>query len=148
MKQRGFEIVSTYQGQGIRLPQRKTVCSAGYDIESAATVHVTPNGIAIVPTGLKAYMQPNEYLGVHIRSGLAVKNQIAMINAQGIIDADYYNNSTNEGHILLALMNFGAETFLIEKGMRIAQGIFYTYLTTDDDQADGERRGGFGSTGC
>lgn len=148
MKQRGFEIVSTYQGQGIRLPQRKTVRSAGYDIEAAATVSVPPSGIAVVPTGLKAYMQPNEYLGVHIRSGLAVKNQIAMINAQGIIDADYYNNSANEGHILLALMNFGAEAFLIEKGMRIAQGIFYTYLTIDDDRAGGERKGGFGSTGC
>ena len=103
----------------------------------------------MVPTGVKAYMQENEFLGVHIRSGMAVKKSIRLVNNVGIIDADYYNNPDNEGHIMLALVNTGLQPLVLKKGERIAQGIFYKYLTTDDDNAaeKEERSGGFGSTG-
>lgn len=147
MQIRGFEIVSEYKNSSINLPQRKTKLSAGYDIEAAAAVIMPPGRVVVVPTGLKAYMQPDEYLGIHIRSGLAVKNQLSLINSQGIIDADYYNNNDNEGHIMIAMINYGDMSFTIEKGMRIAQGIFYKYLTVDDDCAVDSRTGGFGSTG-
>ena len=82
-----------------------------------------------------------------MRSGLAVKHGLSLINGQGIIDADYYNNPDNEGHILIAVMNHGGETVLLPQGTRIAQGIFYKYLKTDDDSTDGIRAGGLGSTG-
>lgn len=149
MRIRGFEWVKDYEQCGLLLPQRKTQQSAGYDIAAAAAVIIQPGQVCLVPTGLKAYMQQDEYLGIHIRSGLAVKKQLTLINGQGIIDADYYDNPDNEGHILVAMMNLGAVEVTIAPGERIAQGIFYTYLCADGDQ-EGEkssRAGGFGSTG-
>lgn len=149
MRERGFEIVSEYKNEGINLPVRKTAASAGYDIEAAADAVLKPGAVTLIPTGLKAYMLPDEYLGIHIRSGLAVKKAVSCVNSQGIIDADYYNNQDNEGHIMVALINHGASELFIEKGTRIAQGIFYKYLTADGDEAGtgGKRSGGFGSTG-
>ena len=93
-------------------------------------------------------MQDDEYLGVHIRSSIAVKKHISLVNNQGIIDADYYNNADNEGHIMLALLNMGTEPVALAKNERVAQGIFYKYLVADGD-ADIDkavRGGGFGST--
>ncbi len=148
MRKRGFEVVSFYADKGIELPQRKTRKSAGYDLAAAEDVLVEPGKIAVVNTGIKAYMQDDEYLGIHIRSSLAFKKHLSLVNAQGIIDADYYGNDDNEGHIMIGLVNFGREAVQITKGMRIAQAIFYKFLTADDDVAAAKvRRGGFGSTG-
>lgn len=147
MKKRGFEIVGAYRNEGIRLPVRKTARSAGYDIEAAECVTVSPGELAKIATGLKAYMQDDEYLGIHIRSSLGINRQLMLANSQGVIDADYYNNPDNEGHIIIAMRNMGDEPVIINKGDRIAQGIFYRYLIADDDAAEGARTGGFGSTG-
>lgn len=148
MKSRGFEVISAYVQAALPLPQRKTPGSAGYDLAAAETVTVSPGEVALVPTGMKAYMQDGEYLGLHIRSGLAVKHKLCLVNGQGIIDADYYNNTDNEGHILVALYNLGREAVTLQQGERIAQGIFYAYLLAEDDlAAAAHRRGGFGSTG-
>jgi len=144
---RGFEIISHYLGGEISLPERKTALSAGYDIAAGQDVTLHPGKVTLVATGIKAYMEPNEYLGIHIRSGLAIKHSLSLINGQGIIDADYYNNQENEGHILLAIFNHSDSPVIISKGTRLAQGIFYQYLKTDHDCSDGRRAGGFGSTG-
>ena len=148
-RQRGFEIVSKYKDAGIELPVRKTAASAGYDLQAAEDVILLPHAVTIVPTGLKAYMQQDEYLGLHVRSGFSIKNKISCINNQGIIDADYYNSPGNEGHIMVPLIYHGEEPVQVAKGMRIAQGIFYRYLTVDGDAAGqgAQRTGGFGSTG-
>ena len=102
-----------------------------------------------IPTGLKAYMQQDEYLGIHIRSGFSIKQAVSLINSQGVIDADYYNNLENEGHIMIAVINHSDEVVIVDKGMRVAQGIFYRYLTIDGDSAGNgaARQGGMGSTG-
>lgn len=149
MRTRGFEIISEFKDKGIKLPVRKTAMSAGYDIEAAADVVLKPHEVTLVPTGLKAYMSADEYLGIHVRSGFSIKNKISCVNGQGIIDADYYNNAENEGHIMIPLINHGDEPLSVDKGMRIAQGIFYKYLTTDGDTAGvgAARTGGMGSTG-
>lgn len=147
MRNRGFEVISSFREKNINLPVRKTAHSAGYDIEAAESVSVEPGALALVATGLKAYMQADEYLGIHIRSSLGIKQQLLLANSQGVIDADYYNNSDNEGHIIIALRNMGDRTVTINKGDRIAQGIFYQYFTADEDFAEGIRSGGFGSTG-
>jgi dUTP pyrophosphatase len=147
MKKRGFEWIKSYSDTSLPLPQRSTAHSAGYDLASVIDVILKPNEVTLVPTGLKAYMQDNEYLGIHIRSSLAVKKHICLINSQGIIDGDYYNNADNEGHIFVALLNFGMTTINLPKYTRIAQGIFYHFLVADDDTAAAERTGGFGSTG-
>lgn len=149
MRLRGFEVVTTYQEEQINLPTRKTIASAGYDIEASEDVVLEPHKVSIIPTGIKAYMQADEYLGIHIRSGFSIKKSLSLINSQGVIDADYYNNVDNEGHIMIAVFNHGDQPVDIEKGMRIAQGVFYKYLTVDDDQVSKTaiRQGGIGSTG-
>lgn len=63
-----------------------------------------------------------------------------------IIDADYYNNPDNEGHIYFQIINLSPFDILLKKGDAIGQGILKHYYTTDDDAATGERIGGFGST--
>ncbi|MBB5336661.1 dUTP diphosphatase [Pectinatus brassicae] len=149
MRNRGFEVINSYKDKNISLPERKTSKSAGYDIEAAADAILKPGKVTIIPTGLKAYMNDDEYLGLHMRSGMSVKNALSFINSQGIIDADYYNNSDNEGHIMLGIINHGQEDFIIKKGTRVAQGIFYKYLMIDGDNNNkGQiRQGGIGSTG-
>ncbi len=149
MKTRGFQIVSAHAGKGINLPARKTAMSAGYDLAAAEPAHLEPGAAAMIPTGLKAYMEPDEVLYIHIRSSLAVKRHLVLTNSVGVVDADYYNNPDNEGHIYIALINRGKEPVDIERGERIAQGIFQKYLVADGDVAGegAERQGGFGSTG-
>ena len=149
MRNRGFEIVSDFKDKHINLPTRKTSKSAGYDIEAAEDKIIKAGKMAVIATGLKAYMQDDEYLGIHIRSSLALKKHLNLVNSQGVIDADYYNNEDNEGHIMLALLNMGEEAVVLPKGERVAQGIFYNYLTIDGDELSEKavRGGGFGSTG-
>ena len=142
-KLRGFEILEDYKDKKINLPMRKTAQSAGYDFESAIDVTLIKQQIILVPTGLKAFMLPDEVLMIHIRSSLAFKHQIILANGVGVIDADY------NGHIMFPMLNLGNEDFHISKGMRIAQGVFQKYLTIDGDKSGvGEIRiGCFGSTG-
>jgi dUTP pyrophosphatase len=147
MRTRGFEIISSYLDAGIKLPQRQTAHSAGYDIEAAEDFTVPPRSFKAVPTGLKAYMQPDEFLAVHIRSGLAFKHGVSLVNDVGVVDADYYNNPSNEGHIVVGIANPTDRPFQVKKGQKIAQGIFLKYHLADRDAAAGERNGGFGSTG-
>ena len=147
MKQRGFEVVTAYAGQGIALPQRKTAASAGYDLAAAADTVLSPGRVTLVPTGLKAYMQPGEVLCISIRSSMALRHSLLLANGIGVIDADYYGNEQNEGHIQVAVLNLGTSPLTVHKGERLAQGIFSHYLVTDDDAAGGIRKGGFGSTG-
>ena len=107
---------------------------------------INPGEVKIVPTGIKAFMAYNEFLAIHIRSSIGIKRHIMLANCTGIIDSDYYNNEDNEGHILLGLYNLGTEAVTLEKGERVAQGIFTKYLVANDDEANGIRRGGIGST--
>ena len=141
MKTRGFEIAKGYENKGINLPERKTKCSAGYDIESAEDC-VIP---AFKP-GIKAYMPPNEYLMLCNRSSNPGKKGLILANSVGIVDSDYYGNPDNDGLIMYAFYNFFAEDIQIKKGDVIGQAIFRKYELADDDNATAERTGGFGST--
>ena len=149
MKIRGFEKIAKYAEVDFPLPERKTELSAGYDFCLPEEVTLEPGKLQLVPTGVKAYMQAGEWLGMHISSSMAVKKRLMLVNNVGIIDADYYNNADNEGHIMLALLNMGSEPVVLPKGERVAQGIFYNYLTADGDEkvTKAVRGGGFGSTG-
>lgn len=147
MAERGFEIVAAYRDNAIHLPVRKTAGSAGYDLEAAETVVLKPHAVTVVPTGLKAFMETDEYLSVFIRSSLAFKKGLMLANGTGIVDSDYYNNPDNEGHIMIAYFNTNDAAYTIEKGERIGQGVFMKYLTVHDDTAAGVRTGGIGSTG-
>lgn len=145
-RQRGFEIC---EGADIRtvLPKRKTKHSAGYDMYMPFDATIEPYCEVTIPLGIKAYMQQDEVLYVHVRSSVAFKLGMRMKNCIGVIDADYYSNPDNDGNIGVVLMNRSGKTVELKKGERIAQGIFHKYLITDDDDATGERLGGMGSTG-
>ena len=149
-KKRGFEIAKGWEDKNINLPIRKTKYSAGYDIESAEDV-VIPSfkkGMAptFVKTGIKAYMEDDEVLLLYNRSSNSKKKGLILANSVGVIDKDYYGNPDNDGHIMLAFYNVKEEDTVIKKGEAIGQAIFQKYLITDDDNAQGERMGGFGST--
>ena len=79
MRNRGFEIVSDFKDKHINLPTRKTSKSAGYDIEAAEDKIIKAGQMAVIATGLKAYMQDDEYLGIHIRSSLAFKKHLNLV---------------------------------------------------------------------
>lgn len=149
-KTRGFEIAKGFEDKNINLPVRKTKYSAGYDIEAAEDT-VVPSfkkgmNPTLVKTGLKAYMQDDEVLMLYNRSSNPKKKGLILANSVGVIDKDYYGNVDNDGHIMFAFYNIKDEDVVIKKGDAIGQGIFQKYLVTDDDNAQGERVGGFGST--
>ncbi len=149
MQGRGFEIAKGYEDKDIHIPVRKTVNSAGYDVEAASDMVIPPYkpGIkpSLIPTGLKAYCQPDEFIMLVNRSS-GPKKGFMMSNSIGIVDADYYGNESNDGHFYFQFWNFGETDLVIHKGDVIGQVIFQKYLTTNDDNATGTRTGGFGST--
>ncbi len=145
---RKFEIISTYKDNNIEIPKRATSGSAGYDLASAHDVTIEPGEIKIIKTGLKVRMNSCEALFIFARSSLSIKKGLVMSNSVGVIDADYYGNTDNEGHIMVSLMNIRDKKAEILKGERIAQGIFIAFQKTDEDKPDRLRRlGGFGSSG-
>ena len=149
-KERGFEIAKGWENKGINLPIRKTKYSAGYDVEAAEDT-VVPSfkkGMAptLVKTGIKAYMKDDEVLMLYNRSSNPKKKGLILSNSVGVVDEDYYGNPDNDGHIMFAFYNIKDEDTVIKKGDAIGQAIFQKYLVTDDDNAEGERKGGFGST--
>lgn len=100
----------------------------------------------LVSTGMKCKLASDEYLQLSVRSSSPLKYLLIMANGVGIIDSDYYNNPDNEGEIFFQLLNFAPFDIQIKKGDKIGQGIIMKYITTEDDDANGERTGGFGST--
>ena len=100
----------------------------------------------LVPTGIKCSLDPDTYLELSARSSTPLKHWIILANGVGIIDADYYNNPDNEGHIYFQVINLSTFDIQLKKGDKIGQGIIKHYLITDDDNASGQRLGGFGST--
>ena len=150
-KVRGFEIAKGFEDKGINLPIRKTKHAAGYDIEAADDCVIPSFKLGqkptLVKTGLKAYCPPDEFFLLCNRSSGPAKKGLVMANSVGIVDCDYYGNEDNDGHFMFAFYNFFDHDVEIKKGDAIGQLIFMKYLTADNDNAQGERKGGFGSTG-
>ena len=132
----------------IEIPKRSTSKSAGYDIRSMEHGIIKVGEAMNFKTGLKVSMNEDEVLYVYSRSSYAYKYNVCLMNNVGVIDSDYYNNPDNEGHFQIRLVNLGDKDFEVNIGDRIAQGVFMKYLTVDDEEEiDGERKGGIGSTG-
>jgi dUTP pyrophosphatase len=100
----------------------------------------------LVPTGMKCKLEPGTFLQLSVRSSSPLKYWLILANGVGIIDADYYNNPDNEGHIYFQLINLSPFPIKIQKGEAIGQGIILPYGVTEDDAVWTERVGGFGST--
>lgn len=133
----------------IKLPERKTTGSAGYDFHAPFDIIITSrdNESALIPTGIRVKISEGWVLQCYPRSGLGFRHRIQLDNTVGIIDSDYYN-SDNEGHIFAKLTNDsrGIDSVYIKAGEGFMQGVFVPFGITEDDEADGIRNGGFGST--
>lgn len=129
------------------LPERATKKSAGYDFYLPYDVVVSPKESILLKSGVKASMEENEVLLLFIRSSLGIKKKLRLNNQVGVIDADYFGNIDNDGHILISIENLGTEEVFLKKGDRVCQGVFMKFLVTDNDEAALEvRKGGIGST--
>ena len=102
--------------------------------------------VTLVSTGMKCYLPKGYYLELSVRSSTPLKHWLILGNGVGIIDADYADNEDNEGEIFFQLINLSPFPIQLKRGDRIGQGIIKKYEVTDDDNAEGERTGGFGST--
>jgi dUTP pyrophosphatase len=91
-------------------------------------------------------MQDDEYLMLCNRSSNPKKKGLVLANGVGIVDKDFYGNPDNDGAFSFAFINIKDKDCVIKKGDAIGQAIFQKYFIADDDSAEGERLGGFGST--
>lgn len=139
------EVFNVYER--IVMPRRATSGSAGYDFYTPVAVSLKPGETIKIPTGIRVAMQPEWVLKCYPRSGLGFKFRLQLNNTVGIIDSDYYF-SDNEGHIFAKITNDSNEgkELRLAAGSGFMQGIFVEYGITVDDDADGVRNGGFGST--
>jgi len=140
------DLVEMYSD--IRLPQRSTANSAGYDFYSPITIKLMPKESIKIPTGIRVNIQNGWWLGCFPRSGMGFKYRLQLDNTVGIIDPDYYY-SDNEGHIFAKITNDNNEgkCVVINAGDKFMQGVFIPYGITCDDNATALRNGGMGSTG-
>lgn len=131
----------------VKLPQRATSGSAGYDFFTPIDFELKPGETIKIPTGIRARMDEDWVLMLFPRSGLGFKYRLQLNNTVGIIDSDYYG-SDNEGHIFCKITNDSNENKTVELkcGSGFAQGLFLPYGITEDDATDSVRNGGFGST--
>lgn len=166
---RGFEVVTEWKDKEIKLPERGTANSAGYDFFCTSDVRIPSNlfdivkyyiihglkdrdGLKLKPyivkTGVKAYMGSDEVLFLYNRSSNPKKLGLIFANSVGVIDSDYYNNKDNEGEIMVMFYNIYPFPVTLHKGDKICQGVFQKFLKTDNDSNTNKVRiGGIGSTG-
>ena len=155
---RKFEVISINQFNkdfkdidtkydDIIIPKRSTKFSAGYDFYMPYDLTIKKNEVVLIPTGIKVMLNPDEFLGIYIRSSLGFKYNLRMCNQVGIIDSDYYNNTSNEGHIFVKLKNEGDNDIILKKHNRYVQGIIQKYYIVDNEkEIEDIRVGGIGSS--
>lgn len=131
--------------EDIKLPERSTEGSAGYDFYSPVKLDCIPGVWYTIPTGIKFVTDRKDIVLLCVpRSGLGCKKHFALLNTIGVIDSDY-QYAQNDGHIMI---KFKVDIELsISPGDKILQGIIIPYLTVDEDETNVKRTGGFGSTG-
>lgn len=128
------------------LPRRMTKNSCGYDFHIPFNLTLRPDQEITVPTGIKISLDNDKKLSIYPRSGLGFKFYVRLANTVGLIDADYYNNEDNEGHILVKLRMEGHSEMKLNQFDRFCQGTIDKYYITEDDDTNEERTGGLGHT--
>lgn len=113
----------------------------------AAMTKEMKNKVTLVPTGIKCKIPDDYYLQLSVRSSLPLKHWLILGNGVGIIDADYYNNPDNEGHIYFQIINLLPVPVKIKKGECFGQGVLLPYgVCAEEEEVTTTREGGFGST--
>lgn len=129
-------------------PVRSTYGSAGYDFKAWTDFMIPKHGSLVIPTFIKCRITNGWVLCMFPRSGMGFKYGIRLANTVGIIDSDYYGCESNDGHIMVKLINPTDENIIICSGDKFCQGVFLPFGITDDDEPlSGSRNGGMGSTG-
>lgn len=127
--------------ESYKLPNRESTAAAGYDLFLVEDLTIAPNEIVKIPTGVKMRCENDEVLLIIVKSSTGFKYNIRLVNQVGVIDADYYNNKDNEGHIFVKIQNEGDKTITFKAGEAVAQGVFIKYLLTKSDNgSNAERR--------
>jgi dUTP pyrophosphatase len=143
-------IVRLAHAQDLHLPAYQSALAAGADLTAAvpadAPLTMAPGARALVPTGIAIALPAGLEAQVRPRSGLAAKHGVTVLNSPGTVDADY------RGEIQVILVNLGSESFVVSRGMRIAQMVIATVTRATFEEVpslDETHRGagGFGSTG-
>ncbi len=145
-----LRIMQLPHGEGLPPPAYQSALAAGFDLTAAvpedAPLTIGPGARALVPTGLAFALPEGFEAQVRPRSGLAVKQGLTVLNSPGTIDADY------RGEVQVLLVNLGADSVVVSRGMRIAQCVIATVTRATfvkaavlDQTVRGS--GGFGSTG-
>jgi len=142
------EILIKRLSKEVTLPKYETDGSSGLDLAAFIdkNIEIKPGKSEIIPTGLAVAIPKNFEIQIRPRSGLAAKNQISVLNTPGTVDADY------RGEIKVILINLSNKSFIVERGLRIAQMILCPVVKAklrEVDALEDTRRGsgGFGSTG-
>lgn len=133
--------------EALKLPKRATTGSAGYDFFAPYDIEIAPHESVKVPTGIRVLLDNDKFLAIYPRSGLGFKYKMQLFNTVGIIDSDY-SGSDNKGHIWVKFYNDSPDdkTISIKQGEAMCQGIIQQFFKVDDDETDGVRNGGFGSS--
>lgn len=131
----------------IKLPKRATTGSAGYDFFAPFNFTLETGQTIKIPTGIRVLLDSDKFLAIYPRSGLGFRYRVQLDNTVGIVDNDY-SDSDNEGHIFIKITNDGRDgkAVTVKSGEAFAQGIIQQYFVVEDDNTDGIRNGGFGST--
>ena len=133
----------------LKYPCRSTLHAGGYDFYTPYDFVIKPGETKVVPTGFKVHMNGDEVFNLFVRSGTGFKYNVRLSNQIGIIDADYYDNVNNEGHMFVSFTNHGDKEWVnkVSEDSKIVQGLFMRYYkTVDDNNLNKVREGGFGST--
>lgn len=135
---RSFHKVENDFSSNVKLPERKTALSAGYDFYLAQDITIAPRSLGMAHSGVAVDMYSTDVLIITPRSSTC-KRGLILMNSPSIIDADYH------GEIMFPLYNLTAEPITLQSGERVTQGIFLKYGTLGDTVTQ-QRVGGFGST--
>jgi dUTP pyrophosphatase len=129
------------------LPKYQTTGSCAFDFIARETITIEPHAVGFVPGNLIIKVPEGHSLLILPRSSLFRKKSLLIPNSPGLIDCDYCGP---EDEIKIQVLNFGTENVTVERGERIAQGLFVKSEQAkwmEIEQPNGDSRGGFGSTG-
>ena len=141
--------VMNWVENNLKLPTRSTSNAAGYDFILPVDITIPAGKQVVIPTFIKSQLDFDKVLELYPRSSYGIKKGLSLANTVGVIDADYYNNQDNEGHILVCYRNNTETDVNLSQGDKFVQGVIKQFFVVEDD-AYGQgnlRTGGIGSSG-
>jgi dUTP pyrophosphatase len=129
------------------LPRYESAGAVGFDIVTRETTVIPPGQIGLVPGNVIVKVPAGYALLIVPRSSLPRKKKLVCPHSIGVIDQDYHGE---KDELLVQVQNISQEPVTVERGERIAQGLFVKVETAQWEEVashGSESRGGFGSTG-